>query len=126
MAFQILDGEIGEVTHDDRNTYSVHTEVTIDAPPEKVWAVLTDFDKLAEWSSSFVAFEGEFRKDDNFGFEVPTTAPDVADLLLDPRRTWADKAAYDAQAEKLVNMFADNFQQYLPFIDDDVKAAAIG
>lgn len=35
----------------------------MNAPAEKVWAVLTDFDKLAEWSSSFVAFEGEFRKD---------------------------------------------------------------
>jgi len=25
-----------------------------------------------------------------------------------------------------VKMFADNFAQYLPFIDSDVKAAAIG
>jgi phosphoenolpyruvate carboxykinase (ATP) len=30
------------------------------------------------------------------------------------------------QAQKLVNMFADNFAQYVPYIDDDVKAAAIG
>lgn len=67
----------------------------------------------------------EFRKDPNFGFDVPTTAPGVAELLLDPRRTWDDKDAYDAQATKLVNMFSDNFEQYLPFIDDDVKAAAI-
>jgi hypothetical protein len=28
--------------------------------------------------------------------------------------------------KKLVNMFFDNFSKYLPFIDDDVKAAAIG
>lgn len=63
MAFQLLDGEIGEVTHDNRKSYSVHTEVTIDAPPEKVWAVLTDFEKLAEWSPGMVAFEGEFRQD---------------------------------------------------------------
>ena len=27
---------------------------------------------------------------------------------------------------KLVQMFADNFAQYVPFIDEDVKAAAIG
>ena len=46
--------------------------------------------------------------------------------LLDPRSTWADKAAYDAQAQKLVDMFAANFEQYVPFIDEDVKAAAIG
>ncbi len=68
----------------------------------------------------------KFRKDVNFGFQVPVSAPGVEDALLDPRRTWADKAAYDAQAKKLVEMFADNFAQYVPFIDADVKAAAIG
>ena len=68
----------------------------------------------------------EYRKDPNFGFEVPVKVEGVAELLLDPRRTWDDKAAYDAQAEKLVAMFADNFEQYIPYIDDDVKAVAIG
>ncbi|WP_294614571.1 phosphoenolpyruvate carboxykinase (ATP), partial [uncultured Roseovarius sp.] len=70
--------------------------------------------------------EVEFRKDENFGFDVPVAVPGVAEVLLDPRRTWCDQGAYDAQAAKLVEMFADNFAQYLPFIDDDVKAAAIG
>ena len=69
--------------------------------------------------------EGEFRKDQNFGFDVPAACPGVAEVLLDPRRTWDDKDAYDAQAQKLVQMFADNFAQYVPYIDDDVKAAAI-
>ncbi|WP_417589613.1 phosphoenolpyruvate carboxykinase [Pararhodobacter oceanensis] len=69
---------------------------------------------------------GEFRKDPNFGFDVPVACDDVADVLLDPRRTWEDPAAYDAQAAKLVQMFADNFAQYVPFIDEDVKAAALG
>ncbi|MBL4768326.1 MAG: phosphoenolpyruvate carboxykinase [Rhodobacteraceae bacterium] len=70
--------------------------------------------------------ESAFRKDANFGFEVPIAVPGVADILLDPRRTWDNAEAYDAQAVKLVTMFAGNFAQYLPFIDDDVKAAAIG
>ncbi|MGR3501552.1 phosphoenolpyruvate carboxykinase [Pseudaestuariivita sp.] len=70
--------------------------------------------------------DAEFRKDANFGFEVPVAAPGVPEVLLDPRRTWTDKAAYDAMAEKLVGMFADNFEQYIPHIDDDVKAVAIG
>jgi phosphoenolpyruvate carboxykinase (ATP) len=69
--------------------------------------------------------EGEFRKDPHFGFDVPLSCDGVDDTLLDPRGTWADGAAYDAQAQKLVNMFADNFAQYVPYIDDDVKAAAI-
>ena len=67
-----------------------------------------------------------FRKDPNFGFEAPVSVPGVPDLLLDPRRTWGNPEGYDAQAAKLVQMFADNFEQYVPFIDDDVKAAAIG
>jgi phosphoenolpyruvate carboxykinase (ATP) len=60
----------------------------------------------------------EFRKDPNFGFEVPVSVPGVDDKLLDPRQTWADPAAYDAQAQKLVSMFSDNFAQYADKIDD--------
>jgi phosphoenolpyruvate carboxykinase (ATP) len=69
--------------------------------------------------------EVEFRKDSNFGFDVPVSVPGVAEVLLDPRRTWDDQAAYDKQAAKLVEMFSNNFEQYLPYIDEDVKAAAI-
>ncbi|WP_323023108.1 phosphoenolpyruvate carboxykinase [Pararhodobacter sp.] len=67
-----------------------------------------------------------FRKDPNFGFEVPLECTGVDPSLLDPRTTWADPAAYDAQAKKLVHMFSENFAQYVPYIDEDVKAAAIG
>jgi len=70
--------------------------------------------------------EARFRKDPNFGFDVPVSVAGVADILLDPRRTWDDSAAYDRQAEKLVSMFSDNFDQYTSHIDDDVKAVAIG
>ncbi|HBB84230.1 MAG TPA: phosphoenolpyruvate carboxykinase (ATP) [Sulfitobacter sp.] len=69
--------------------------------------------------------DAEFRKDPNFGFDVPVEVNGVADILLDPRRTWDDPESYDRQAAKLVKMFSDNFEQYLPYIDDDVKAAAI-
>jgi phosphoenolpyruvate carboxykinase (ATP) len=54
------------------------------------------------------------------------SVPGVADVLLDPRRTWHDPAAYDAQAAKLVRMFADNFAQYLPHVDEDLRAVALG
>ncbi|MCR8726509.1 phosphoenolpyruvate carboxykinase [Frigidibacter sp. ROC022] len=70
--------------------------------------------------------EGDFRKDPNFGFEVPTSLKGVPDELLDPRGTWADPEAYDRQAAKLVDMFASNFAQYEAHIDDDIRAVAIG
>ena len=68
----------------------------------------------------------EFRKDPNFGFDVPVAVHDVDNSLLNPRDTWADKDAYDAQAQKLVGMFAENFGQYMDYVDDDVKAVVIG
>ncbi|MGY6696817.1 MAG: phosphoenolpyruvate carboxykinase [Roseinatronobacter sp.] len=70
--------------------------------------------------------EAEFRRDPNFGFDVPVAVPGVPDALLDPRRTWNNPDAYDRQASKLVGMFAENFAQYAPYIDDEVKRAAIG
>jgi phosphoenolpyruvate carboxykinase (ATP) len=66
-----------------------------------------------------------FRRDPNFGFDVPVSVPGVDDALLDPRRTWGSGAEYDAQAAKLVGMFSANFAQYLAHIDEDVRACAI-
>ena len=67
----------------------------------------------------------EFRRDPNFGFEVPVSVPGVEDKLLDPRQTWADGAAYDAQAEKLKGMFRENFKKYEAKVDQAVRDAAI-
>ncbi|MEM1272703.1 MAG: phosphoenolpyruvate carboxykinase [Pseudomonadota bacterium] len=68
---------------------------------------------------------GGFRRDPNFGFDVPLICAGVDDMLLNPRETWDDPIKYDMQAAKLVQMFSSNFAQYAPFIDEDVKAAAI-
>ena len=65
-----------------------------------------------------------FHTDPNFGFEVPVSVPGVDDRILNPRDTWADKAAYDAQAQKLVRMFIDNFAKFEAHVDPDVRAAA--
>ena len=69
--------------------------------------------------------EGKFRRDEVFDFLVPVHCEGVPDILLNPRRTWDKPDAYDRQAAKLVRMFNDNFEQYMDYVDDDVKAAAI-
>ncbi len=69
--------------------------------------------------------DATFRVDPVFGFEVPVSVPGVDDGLLDPRSTWDDASAYDAQAAKLAGMFADNFTQYEEHVSDGVKAIAV-
>ncbi|PYE89086.1 phosphoenolpyruvate carboxykinase [Phyllobacterium leguminum] len=67
-----------------------------------------------------------FRTDPNFGFAVPVAVPGVDSAILDPRSTWADKAAYDVQAAKLVGMFIANFAKFESHVDGEVRGAAPG
>ena len=53
-----------------------------------------------------------FRPDPVFGLAVPTAIADVPNEVLDPKRTWSDGAAYDAQASKLAGMFRENFKKF--------------
>jgi phosphoenolpyruvate carboxykinase (ATP) len=66
----------------------------------------------------------EFRTDPHFCFEVPLTVPGVDTAILDPRGTWADGTAYDAQAKRLVGMFVDNFGKFEAHVGGDVLGAA--
>jgi phosphoenolpyruvate carboxykinase (ATP) len=66
----------------------------------------------------------EFRKDPNFGFEVPVSVPGVDTSILDPRGTWSDPAQYDAMAAKLVDLFVENFAQFADQVDEGVRQAA--
>lgn len=64
--------------------------------------------------------KSEFVKDELFNVMVPTTCPGVPSEVMVPRNAWADKAAYDAQANKLATMFEKNFEKY-----EDMNAAII-
>jgi phosphoenolpyruvate carboxykinase (ATP) len=65
----------------------------------------------------------EYVVDPRFGFEVPTTCPNVDAGVLQPRDTWASGAAYDAAAEKLAKMFNDNFVQFADGVSEAVRTA---
>jgi phosphoenolpyruvate carboxykinase (ATP) len=65
----------------------------------------------------------EMRTDPHFGFAVPVAVAGVDASLLDPRRTWPDATAYDAQAKRLVAMFVANFAKFEAHVGADVRAA---
>ena len=48
--------------------------------------------------------------------------PNVPTEILEPRGTWSDATAYDAQAKKLAEMFRKNFEKF-GGADAAVKAA---
>src|SRR5215469_8608596 len=66
----------------------------------------------------------EMRVDPHFKFRVPVAVPGVDTKILNPRDTWADKTAYDAQAKKLVEMFRANFKKFEAHVGPDVLQAA--
>jgi phosphoenolpyruvate carboxykinase (ATP) len=59
-----------------------------------------------------------------FGLQVPTACPGVPAAVLQPRSTWSDPAAYDAQARKLARMFVENFQAFADGVSPEILAAA--
>jgi phosphoenolpyruvate carboxykinase (ATP) len=63
------------------------------------------------------------RTDPVFGLAVPAQIPGVPDRLLDPRATWTDGRAYDAQARKLANLFQKNFEQFANAVTAEVRNA---
>ncbi|WP_299647311.1 phosphoenolpyruvate carboxykinase [Sphingomonas bacterium] len=68
--------------------------------------------------------DAAFRTDPNFGFQVPVNVAGVDSLILNPRATWTDKAAYDTTAAQLVDRFIENFTQFESQVDEGVRRAA--
>jgi phosphoenolpyruvate carboxykinase (ATP) len=68
--------------------------------------------------------DADFRTDRYFGFAVPTSVPGVEPHLLDPIKTWKNKADFDKTARDLVAMFQKNFAKFESHVTADVKAAA--
>ena len=68
--------------------------------------------------------DADFRTDPYFGFSVPTSVHGVEPHLLNPFKTWKDKAEFDKTARLLVGMFQKNFTKFESHVTADIKAAA--
>jgi phosphoenolpyruvate carboxykinase (ATP) len=64
-----------------------------------------------------------FVKDEFFNLNIPTACEGVPSEILNPKNTWSDKAAYDAKAKHLVELFRNNFEQFADSVEDAVKNA---
>jgi phosphoenolpyruvate carboxykinase (ATP) len=58
-----------------------------------------------------------------FNVDVPSKCPGVPPEVLRPRATWADAAAYDAQAARLARMFNENFKPFEADVSEAVRQA---
>lgn len=65
----------------------------------------------------------EYTTDPIFGLQIPSYAPDVPTLILNPRSTWDNPTAYDNTARKLAAMFTENFARFASGVSPAVQAA---
>jgi phosphoenolpyruvate carboxykinase (ATP) len=67
----------------------------------------------------------EFHKEPFFGLAIPAHVPGIPDEVLDPRQSWADKAAYDRMARELVGSFEKNFHPFEVGVGEEIRAVAL-
>ncbi len=56
--------------------------------------------------------KGSFKEVPVFGLKVPASCTGVDDKLLEPKKTWADPAAYDVKAKELQSRFEQEFAKH--------------
>ncbi len=81
--------------------YGVGKRMSIKATRQIIDAILDGSIEKCEWEKMPV-----------FGFEIPKALAGVDSQLLNPKNTWGDKAAYQANLEKVAHMFINSFKKY--------------
>lgn len=62
-------------------------------------------------------------KDEEFGFQIPTTCPGVPSEILFPKNTWSDKAKYEEVKSKLIRLFQHNFEAFAANVNPEIADA---
>ena len=77
-----------------RSAFSLlcRVEVTIEAPPWRIWALLTDARNFPRWNSTVTAIEGEIRDGQQIRIHAPGTdrtfTPRISSVVPEVRMTW--------------------------------------
>ncbi len=65
----------------------------------------------------------KYRKDKLFGFDVPTSCPEVPNDVLDPSSSWGNKDDYWKKYDALAARFVENFKLFAAGCSDEVTKA---
>jgi len=65
----------------------------------------------------------DFVKDEEFGFEIPVSCPNVPSEVLIPKNTWDNKEEYEVVKKKLISLFNDNFKQFEADVNKEIVDA---
>tara|TARA_B100000029_G_scaffold504405_1_gene583174 strand:+ start:1712 stop:3334 length:1623 start_codon:yes stop_codon:yes gene_type:complete len=66
----------------------------------------------------------EFVVDERFNFQIPTSCEGVPSDILQPQKSWENKSDYDKTANRLANMFNENFKNFSSGCSDAVLSAS--
>ncbi len=66
----------------------------------------------------------EYEEHPVFGLAIPKSCPGVPTSILNPKKTWKDKNAYDNKARDLANAFIKNFEQFAEQANSDIMKAS--
>ncbi len=65
--------------------------------------------------------DASYEKLPGFNLDIPKDISGIDTVLLDPRKSWKDHRAYEANARILINKFMENFKRFK--VSEDIKNA---